>query len=279
MSANPQTQSGFVNRLPREIRNAIYLGLWRSCGLRQHICGTAMWRIDTSSPWMNHWPCGEQAEKEHGLGAIRGATTSVDVCWKRDRESEQDRPWSSAYIPMLLSCGLYIEMPSLRAEEQMQRQNAWGPLAKTNCKLQAVATTTQRETAYSSMPPSTSAALGNRDCHAEHSHYDMQDGQQDSWSSNGCRLFALGKTMKAGDAKIYWHPVGMGADYHQNYKISWIDGCRISATEQSVESPIEADQRTSCASSMRANYLDCNNKGASSSMDAGRLRYDFYATD
>ncbi|KAE9582153.1 hypothetical protein CGMCC3_g1431 [Colletotrichum fructicola] len=31
--------------------------------------------------------------------------------------------------------------------------------------------------------------------------------------------------MKAGDKKVYWHPVGPGADYHQNFKISWIDAC------------------------------------------------------
>ncbi|RYP81623.1 hypothetical protein DL770_005831 [Monosporascus sp. CRB-9-2] len=126
MSANPQTQSAFVNRLPREMRNAIYLELWRSCGLRQHI----LWHADPAdrrfcrwpcameyevqdelqrdieelraqlevplgqdiikdrhekltlycrrlqSPWINHWPCGEQAEKEHGLKAIWGVSTS-----------------------------------------------------------------------------------------------------------------------------------------------------------------------------------------------------------
>lgn len=34
---NAQLGSLFFARLPREIRNAIYLELWRSCGLRQHI--------------------------------------------------------------------------------------------------------------------------------------------------------------------------------------------------------------------------------------------------
>ncbi|CAH0003792.1 unnamed protein product [Clonostachys byssicola] len=37
MSANYQLKSTFVTRLPREVRDAIYLELWRSNGLRQHI--------------------------------------------------------------------------------------------------------------------------------------------------------------------------------------------------------------------------------------------------
>ncbi|RYP58133.1 hypothetical protein DL769_009090 [Monosporascus sp. CRB-8-3] len=156
MSAHPQTQCAFVHRLPREIRNAIYLELWRSCGLRQHI----LWHSDEAdrhfcrwpcameyevqdelqrdieelrsqlevplgqelrpdrhekirlycrrlqSPWMNHWPCGERAEKEHGLAAIRSPSTATIICWRKNRESERNRPWSSAYIPMLLSCKL-----------------------------------------------------------------------------------------------------------------------------------------------------------------------------
>jgi hypothetical protein len=37
MSANSQSKSAFVTRLPREVRDAIYLELWRLKGLRQHI--------------------------------------------------------------------------------------------------------------------------------------------------------------------------------------------------------------------------------------------------
>ncbi len=37
MPADPQLQSAFVTRLPAEIRDVIYLELWRSVGLRQHI--------------------------------------------------------------------------------------------------------------------------------------------------------------------------------------------------------------------------------------------------
>lgn len=37
MSINTQSESVFFTRLPREIRDAIYLELWGSCGRRQHI--------------------------------------------------------------------------------------------------------------------------------------------------------------------------------------------------------------------------------------------------
>jgi len=53
MSANPQTQSSFVNRLPREIRNAIYLELWRSCGLRQYI----VWHGSEADQHFCRWQC------------------------------------------------------------------------------------------------------------------------------------------------------------------------------------------------------------------------------
>ncbi|RYP81621.1 hypothetical protein DL770_005829 [Monosporascus sp. CRB-9-2] len=97
--------------------------------------------------------------------------------------------------------------------------------------------------------PLPTPSLGNRDCHAEHSHYDVHDGQQDSRSSNSCQ------PQDPVDRRMPNQP-----------------------TEQNVEFPIEADQGISCASIMRANYLDCNNGGAGGSIDAGCLRYDFYAT-
>ncbi|KAJ0382385.1 hypothetical protein COL922a_012681 [Colletotrichum nupharicola] len=120
--------------------------------------------------------------------------------------------------------------------------------------------------------------LGERICYDKHSQYDVHDGQQDGWSSNGCRLSAAGKTMKARDKEVYWHPVGPGADYHQNFKISWIDGCETSVAEQNLDSPIEVDAGVTCASLMRANYKSCNNGGAGGYRDAGCLRYDFYVT-
>ncbi|EGY22673.1 uncharacterized protein VDAG_04111 [Verticillium dahliae VdLs.17] len=129
MDANPQTQSAFITTLPREVRDAIYLELWRSSGLRQHIlfhsyesdCNArhfCRWACTTDfcvesplqqdieqlrrdldvplgedieknrdprstlygrrmqSPWLNHWACGERAEKAHGA---RRRCTSADT--------------------------------------------------------------------------------------------------------------------------------------------------------------------------------------------------------
>lgn len=104
--------------------------------------------------------------------------------------------------------------------------------------------------------PAPVISLGERDCHDPHSHYDVHEGQVDGWSGNGCRMLAEGKTMKPGDADIYWHPVGMAADYHQNYKISWIEGCDM-ATEQSAQFPVPGDKSISCATIMSSNFYKC----------------------
>ncbi|KAK1579561.1 uncharacterized protein LY79DRAFT_564100 [Colletotrichum navitas] len=156
MPSDPQTQSTFISRLPREVRDAVYLHLWRSCGLRQHILWhgaatnkhfcrwscTTEYRVEDGlqrdiermraqlgvplgqkimrdrhssaplycrrlqSPWINHWLCGERAFEEHGLAAICGTSTSTNVCWKEGRKNAPHGPWTSAYIPMLLSCKL-----------------------------------------------------------------------------------------------------------------------------------------------------------------------------
>lgn len=157
MSSNPQTESSFVSRLPREVRDAIYLELWRSCGLRQHILRlgnmtnsrfyhwqctmefdvhdrlqrdieelraqlciplgqkitrrhderSTIYGRRLQSPWMNHWPCGERAQKEHGFEAVWGPYTSTIPCWlnsPKKNEQGDDGSRLSPYIPMLLSC-------------------------------------------------------------------------------------------------------------------------------------------------------------------------------
>ncbi|SPO00296.1 uncharacterized protein DNG_03141 [Cephalotrichum gorgonifer] len=56
MAADPQLQSAFITRLPREIRDRIYLELWRPCGLRQHI----FWHWHSGKADTSHfyrWPC------------------------------------------------------------------------------------------------------------------------------------------------------------------------------------------------------------------------------
>ncbi|KAM5362049.1 hypothetical protein ACJA88_014202 [Fusarium oxysporum] len=53
---HPQHQSAFVTFLPREIRDRVYLELWRSCGLRQHI----VWHRDKDDKAKSHfcrWRC------------------------------------------------------------------------------------------------------------------------------------------------------------------------------------------------------------------------------
>jgi hypothetical protein len=61
------------------------------------------------SPWINHWPYGERATREHGIGTISGYTTSGLRCWKSWRDNQ---PWDlyvpscSPYLPMLLTCKL-----------------------------------------------------------------------------------------------------------------------------------------------------------------------------
>lgn len=70
MSVNPQTESTFVARLPREIRDAIYLEIWRSAGLRQHIVSHWDWDRELSKATGAHfcrWPCDTQYQVEDDL--------------------------------------------------------------------------------------------------------------------------------------------------------------------------------------------------------------------
>lgn len=63
MSTNSQYQSSFVIKLPREIRNLIYVELWRSCGLRQHV----IWHSDQGNPHFCRWPCTTKYQVEDEL--------------------------------------------------------------------------------------------------------------------------------------------------------------------------------------------------------------------
>ncbi|KAK2043256.1 hypothetical protein LZ31DRAFT_595781 [Colletotrichum somersetense] len=67
--------------------------------------------------------------------------------------------------------------------------------------------------------------------------------------------------------------------HYDNYKISWIDGCKTSVSEQKVDFPIEGDEGVTCENLMRANYVSCDNGGAGGSITAGYLKYDFYAAN
>lgn len=106
-------------------------------------------------------------------------------------------------------------------------------------------------------PPTPTPALNVRTCHPKHNHDEVHDNQQDTWSTIGCKWFAEGKTMKAGDPEIYWHPIGMFADLNDNFKISWIDGCKTTVPEQKLDFPIDSDQSVTCYSLLRANLVEC----------------------
>ncbi|KAM7183032.1 hypothetical protein V8F33_013846 [Rhypophila sp. PSN 637] len=115
--ANPQSQSLLVTRLPREIRDHIYLSLWNSPdhGLRQHIfwyvsflnvCKGRLchWRCTRTkfdkraleSVCFGHWDCVTEAEQE---GISKNGTHSGRT---RTRTS---------WLPMLLVCkGISVEI-------------------------------------------------------------------------------------------------------------------------------------------------------------------------
>jgi hypothetical protein len=141
--------------------------------------------------------------------------------------------------------------------------------------------------------PPKPPALHSRVCHDPHKHSDVHSSWVDTWSGLNCRG---DKKIKAGDPAIYWHPVW--AEYHQNYKISWIEGCSVTS-EQSVEFPIADDRGITCGNLLRDNYYDCksttlkwnqadaiftntsqtgDNGGAGGWIDAGCVRYEFYVT-
>jgi hypothetical protein len=101
-------------------------------------------------------------------------------------------------------------------------------------------------------PTLAKTLLNSRICHAAHKHYDIHSEVVNLWSGDGCQRQ---KTMKKGDADIYWHPIGF-SDLNQNYKISWIDGC-TATTEQSVETPVEG---VNCAYLLNQNYYSCKSK-------------------
>ncbi|CAG7556444.1 unnamed protein product [Fusarium equiseti] len=67
-SFDPQLQSTFLTRLPRELHDKVYLELWRSCGLRQHI----IWHHNEDDVTKAHfcrWQCTTPFEVEDGLQA------------------------------------------------------------------------------------------------------------------------------------------------------------------------------------------------------------------
>lgn len=94
MTTRPQPQFPFL-ALPREIRDLVYLELWRACGLRQHI----LWHHDEPNPHLCRWPCRTefrvddpvQAEIDvirEQLGFVPGRSLDLDLYARRLRS-----PW------------------------------------------------------------------------------------------------------------------------------------------------------------------------------------------
>ncbi|KAM0332536.1 hypothetical protein ACHAQA_002819 [Verticillium albo-atrum] len=130
-------------------------------------------------------------------------------------------------------------------------------------------------------PPEPELTLGERKCSDAYSHHDVHDGQQEGWTNTYCRWMTDGVLLKEGDEKLqhmYMHPIGPGQDLHQNFDISWIEGCKHD-DGQKADFPIPGDDSITCNSIMRANYKECNNGGAGGTTDAGCLRYHFWPTN
>jgi hypothetical protein len=85
---DPQNQSSFITCLPFEVRERIYLELWRSCGLRQHI----IWHRNKDDKTKSHfcrWRCTTPFSVEDKLqGTIEvtrievGASLGDSLCSK-----------------------------------------------------------------------------------------------------------------------------------------------------------------------------------------------------
>ncbi|KAK2763393.1 hypothetical protein CKAH01_04987 [Colletotrichum kahawae] len=63
MPVSSQTKPTFINLLPREVRDSIYLELWRSYGLRQHI----LYHGEPEYHHFCHWPCSTEFDVQDPL--------------------------------------------------------------------------------------------------------------------------------------------------------------------------------------------------------------------
>ncbi|KAK2052205.1 hypothetical protein LY76DRAFT_671853 [Colletotrichum caudatum] len=110
MPSDPRTLSAFISRLPREVRETVYLQLWRSRGLRQHI----LWHGAATDQHFCRWSCNTEYrvkdELQRDIEKMRaelGDPLIQEIMRDRHgRKNASHGPWSSAYIPMLLPCKL-----------------------------------------------------------------------------------------------------------------------------------------------------------------------------
>lgn len=88
MSTNPQTESAFIMWLPPEVRDAVYLELWRSCGLRQHI----VWHGEGADRHICRWSCTTKYKVHDELQRqIEGLRCRLGVSWPEYTQSRGPR--------------------------------------------------------------------------------------------------------------------------------------------------------------------------------------------
>ncbi|GJN67489.1 hypothetical protein PLICBS_001515 [Purpureocillium lilacinum] len=87
--ADPQLQSSFITKLPPEIRQLVYLELWRSYGLRQHFLHHRG-ETDEAPAHFCHWPCTTPYEVQDALQEeIEDARSRSGIPLGREFENTQ----------------------------------------------------------------------------------------------------------------------------------------------------------------------------------------------
>ncbi|KAK8090648.1 hypothetical protein PG994_000153 [Apiospora phragmitis] len=139
MNADLQRQSAFFGRLPREIRDMVYLAMWDVSGTQQHV-----FELEEGSGHVTHFPCsmtaGEQDSRNdefeklwHKQQARRPRSLVEDPVWARRMSSSWYEHWKceeamlvsrekgkkpgTLFLPSLLMCRrMYDEaLPTLYA--------------------------------------------------------------------------------------------------------------------------------------------------------------------
>ncbi|KAK8051499.1 hypothetical protein PG993_002884 [Apiospora rasikravindrae] len=153
MSADLQHQSVFFGKLPREIRDMVYLAMWDVSGTQQHI-----FEHEEGSGHVTHFPCilatGEQDSRNHEFEklwhrqqACRPRSLVEDPVWARRMSSTWNEHWrceeamlanrekgnksSTLFLPSLLTCRrMYDEaLPTIYASTTLVMTSL--PLAHT----------------------------------------------------------------------------------------------------------------------------------------------------
>lgn len=122
MPIDPQLQSAFVARLPTEVRDAIYLELWRSVGLHQHI----VWHGKEEDRHFCSWPCTTEFEVEDRLQQkVEESYTRLGVPIGQDLRNTRD-PEAAVYCRRLQSPWMNHWACGERAYQEHRIDAVWG---------------------------------------------------------------------------------------------------------------------------------------------------------